>query len=77
MRTTITLADDVAVAVEQLRRKDDIGISEAVNRLVRRGLATPPPRRKPVRLPTARLGLTLSVDNVAEVLDQLDDLPAR
>ncbi|MEA2130053.1 MAG: hypothetical protein QOJ85_2944, partial [Solirubrobacteraceae bacterium] len=38
MRTTLTLADDVAAAVEKLRRERSIGLSEAVNELVRAGL---------------------------------------
>src|SRR3954447_3348982 len=44
MRTTVTLANDVAAAVERLRRERSIGVSEAVNELVRNGLAAP--RRK-------------------------------
>ncbi|CAN5172536.1 hypothetical protein BH20ACT3_BH20ACT3_08500 [soil metagenome] len=39
MRTTVTLADDVAVAVDSLRREEGLGTSEAVNALARRGLA--------------------------------------
>jgi hypothetical protein len=38
MRTTLTLADDVAAAVEALRRERSSGISEAVNELCRAGL---------------------------------------
>ena len=38
MRTTFTLADDVAAEVEDLRRREGIGMSEAVNRLIRNGL---------------------------------------
>jgi hypothetical protein len=35
LRTTVTLADDVADAVEPLRPERSIGVSEAVNELVR------------------------------------------
>ena len=35
VRTTLTLADDVAAAVERLRHERSIGLSEAVNKLVR------------------------------------------
>jgi hypothetical protein len=38
VRTTITLADDVAAAVERLRRERSLGVSEAVNELIRNGL---------------------------------------
>ena len=39
MRTTITLDRDIAAAVEQLRREEGIGPSEALNRLARAGLS--------------------------------------
>lgn len=39
MRTTVTLDDDVACAVERLRREEGLGTSEAVNTLARRGLS--------------------------------------
>jgi hypothetical protein len=38
MRTTITLADDVAAAVERLRRERSGGLSDIVNDLLRAGL---------------------------------------
>lgn len=41
MRTTVTLADDVFGAIERLRRERGIGVSEAVNELVRQGIAAP------------------------------------
>lgn len=39
MRTTINLEPDVLAAVQRLRQSDDIGVSAAVNRLARAGLA--------------------------------------
>lgn len=39
MRTTVTLDDDVARAVDQLRREEGLGTSAALNTLARRGLA--------------------------------------
>jgi hypothetical protein len=38
MRTTLTLDDDVAVALERLRRERDHSLKEEVNRLIRLGL---------------------------------------
>jgi len=38
MRTTVEFDDDAARAIERLRREEGIGVSEAVNRLIRRGL---------------------------------------
>ena len=73
MRTTVTLDDDVAAAVERLRRERGLGLSEAVNQLARRGL-TVRSARKPFRQRTARLSLKLDVTNVAEALELLDDV---
>ena len=38
LRTTITLDPDATAAIEQLRKQSGQGISETVNRLIRRGL---------------------------------------
>ncbi|MEE8599801.1 hypothetical protein [Euzebya tangerina] len=56
---------------ERLRRAEGIGISEAVNRLIRAGLAAPPAAR-PYLHRTAAVGITVDVANVGEVLDLLD-----
>ncbi len=68
MRTTVTFDDDVAAAVDRLRQDAKLGMSEAVNQLVRRGLRRQGERR-PVRLETVRLDLRLDVSNVAEALE--------
>jgi hypothetical protein len=76
MRTTVELEDDVSRAVEQLRRERAIGVSEAVNELIRRALVSTPPA--PVfRQRTADLGLRIDVSNVAEALELLDGSDAR
>jgi hypothetical protein len=76
MRTTVTLDDDVAAAVARLRRERGIGQSQALNQLARAGAAH---RARPTtfRQRTASLGLGVSVDNIAEVLEQLDGPAAR
>jgi hypothetical protein len=71
MRTTVTLDDDVSVAIERLRHERGLGVSEAVNQLARAGLRQKP-RRTPFRQRTARIGLKVDVTNVAEALEQLD-----
>jgi metal-responsive CopG/Arc/MetJ family transcriptional regulator len=76
MRTTVSLDDDVAAAVDRLRRERHLGLSEAVNELVRAGLRAP--RHKQVfRQRTADLGLRIDVSNVAEALDLLDGPASR
>jgi hypothetical protein len=68
MRTTVSLDDDVAAAVERLRRARNLGLSEALNELVRVGLRAPAPG-VPFRQRTADLGVGIDVRNVAEALE--------
>lgn len=77
MRTTLTLDDDVARRLEQLRRSRKQPFRELVNEALRRGLkhmATPPRRRTHFRTDTVNLGRCLigDVDNIAEVLAVAD-----
>lgn len=71
MRTTVQLDDDVAAAVEQTRREGSMGLSEAVNQLIRQGLVRQTQRRR-FHQRTHRLDLSMDVSNVAEALDLLD-----
>ncbi|MCX7620681.1 MAG: ribbon-helix-helix protein, CopG family [Acidimicrobiales bacterium] len=76
MRTTIDLEPDTAKAVEHLRKEQGLGLSEAVNQLIRRGLvATPAP--SPFRPIHRDLGLMIDVSNVAEALELLDGPETR
>jgi hypothetical protein len=77
MRTTVNLDDDVAAAVEQLRRQRGIGLSDAVNQLARKGMATRAPSGGAFRQRTTDLGLVVDVRNVGEALEQLDGPAAR
>ena len=76
MRTTVEFDEDTAKAVERLRRERGMGVSEAVNELIRRGLV-PRPAAAPFRQPTRRLGLRVDVSNVAEALDLLEGTTTR
>jgi hypothetical protein len=71
MRTTIDLADDVAAAVERVRRERGLGLSAAVNELARAGLTTPT-RSQRFRQRTYKLGAGLDVSNVADALETLE-----
>lgn len=73
MRTTFTLDQDVAVEVERMRREEGIGLSEAVNRLIRRGLVSPRSQTSYEHRPTS-LGLRVDVTDIGAVLDLLDDV---
>jgi hypothetical protein len=76
MRTTLKLEDDVAAAVERLRKVHGIGVSQAVNRLVRAGLRAPQERTTFTQR-THPLGLRIDVANVGEALGLLDGPRAR
>ncbi|MFI5009990.1 MAG: hypothetical protein ACHQDY_06920 [Solirubrobacterales bacterium] len=73
MRTTLTLEDDVAVAVERRRREHGHSLKEEVNELLRVGLLNvegmsaenPRPSFEPLR---AGECLLPNIDDVAEVL---------
>ncbi len=73
MRTTLTLDDDVAAQLEQLRRASDVPLKQVVNDALREGLrqmARPAKiRRKPYRSRVLDLGAArFPVDNIAEAL---------
>lgn len=72
MRTTFTLDDDVAAAIEALRKAEGIGPSEAVNRLIRRALAARP-ERAPYEHHTTSMGARVDVTDIGAVMDLLDD----
>lgn len=76
MRTTVDLDDDTTAAIDDLRRSKGLGLSEAVNALIRRGLVAGPARTE-FRQETRDLGLRIDVSNVAEALDVLDGSTAR
>jgi hypothetical protein len=76
MRTTLTLADDVAAAVEKLRREHSIGLSEAVNQLVRAGLARAEPAA-PFRQQAHDLGRGIDFADVVDAIETLDGPAAR
>ncbi len=72
VRTTVNLADDVAAAVEQLRRERSLGLNEAINELARGGLARQAASRPRFVQRTHELGLTIDVTDVAEALEQIE-----
>ncbi|HST55210.1 MAG TPA: ribbon-helix-helix protein, CopG family [Solirubrobacteraceae bacterium] len=76
MRTTITLADDVVAAVEKLRREQSIGLSEAINDLVRAGLTERRPGGR-FRQKAHDLGRGIDISNIADAIETLDGPAAR
>lgn len=72
MRTTVNLDDDVVAAMSQLRRDESLGLSEAVNRLARAGMAHAA-APEPFRQRSTDLGIRIDVSNIGDVLDALDE----
>ena len=77
MRTTVTLAADVAAAVESVRIERGVGVSAAVNALVRAGLAQAGDRRTSFVQRTSAMNARIDVANVADVLETLEGPGAR
>jgi hypothetical protein len=76
VRTTIEFDADTAKAVDDVRRELGVGVSEAVNTLIRRGLL--PRRDAPAfRQESRELGLKIDVSNVAAALEDLDGVHSR
>lgn len=83
MRTTLTIDDDVAAALERRRAERGTGLRREVNDLLRAGLAAEEqrgaaPARGPYELPTFDPGRALITDPRAlkELLDDEDDARA-
>jgi hypothetical protein len=70
MRTTVSLDPDIEAEVERLRRSG-VGVSEAINQLARRGLASTA-KRAPYVHHSRDLGGRMDVTNIGDVLDLLD-----
>ena len=73
MRTTLTLDEDVAAMLEQLRKARGDSLKHLVNEALRAGLkqvAMPPKRREQFRTTSADLGPCLlgNVDSLADIL---------
>lgn len=76
VRTTVEFDDDTAKAIDGLRREAGLGVSDAVNALIRRGLLENK-GAEPFRQPTHAMGLKIDVSNVADALDLLEGVEAR
>ena len=73
MRTTLTLDDDVAAALERLRKSRDASLKQLVNEALRRGLEEMrgrPKRREPMQTRSVALGRVRvsSIDDIGEAL---------
>jgi hypothetical protein len=76
MRTTLTLDDDVAAAIEHRRQERNHSLKQEVNELIRVGLMhvdEPLPEAPPFRVePFDCGGLLIDIDDMGPALDMLD-----
>lgn len=72
MRTTVTLDDDVVAALHAIMRERGVSFKQALNELVRAGLAAAVAPSKPYRLRPARMGVRPGID-----LDKANSLAAE
>jgi hypothetical protein len=82
MRTTLTIDNDVATMLEQLRKTRRSSFKALINEALRRGLLdimAGPKSRTPFRTKSVDLGRVRvpSVDNIAEVLATTEGEPFR
>jgi len=71
MRTTVTFDGDVAAAIERLRRERGLGVSAAVNELIRTGLTHRPEQGRFVQRTSSGEAL-VDVTNIAETIELLE-----
>ena len=73
MRTTLTLDDDVAIAIERRRREHNHSLKDEVNELIRAGLLhvdREPPPTAPFRVEPLPVGeLLIDVNDVTAALE--------
>lgn len=76
MRTTVEFDPDTSAAIDELRRSQHLGVSEAVNTLIRRGLLASQPT-SPFQQRTRSIGIRIDVSNIAEALETLEGPESR
>jgi hypothetical protein len=64
MRTTVTIEDDLAISLEELRKREGLSFKAALNQVLRIGLElkSAPPRARKYRTRTVALGLKPGID---------------
>jgi hypothetical protein len=82
MRATLTIDDDVAAMLEQLRGSRDASPKELINEALRRGLrdmAAPAAGRPPYQTPSVDLGTPriTNIDNISDVLAIIESTPVK
>ncbi|MDE2929238.1 MAG: antitoxin [Acidobacteriota bacterium] len=76
MRTTLTIDEDIALRIQDLRRRRGHSLKQVINRLLREGLRSSQqtPHAKPYRTKTRKLGLRPGFDTAGfnQLVDELE-----
>ena len=74
MRTTLTIDDDIAVRIEERRRRDGQSLKQVVNALLREGLRSRPRPATRYRVTPHQLGMRPGYDptRLNQLVDELD-----
>ena len=75
MRTTVTLDDDVAAAVQRVAAERGLSFKAALNSLLRHGLVADSPASRRYVMPSRSLGLRAGVglDKALQLAGELED----
>ena len=74
MRTTLTIDDDIAVRIEERRRRDGQSLKQVVNALLREGLRSRPQPATRYRVTPHKLGMRPGYDptRLNQLVDELE-----
>ena len=76
MRTTLTIEDDLAIQIEELRRTKGLSMKKAVNALLREGLAyrSKPLQARPYRTKAKQLNFRSGFDptKMNQLVDEIE-----
>ena len=76
MRTTVTIEDDLVVAIEELRKREGLSFKDALNQVIRLGvqMKSAPPGARRYRTPTRVLGMKPGIDTTRlnALVDELE-----
>jgi hypothetical protein len=75
MRTTVTLDDDVAAAVQRVASERGLSFKAALNTLLRAGLAPETASSRPYEVPSRPMGLRpgIDLDKALRLAGELED----
>lgn len=76
MRLTVLLDQDTAAAIQEIQRELGIGVSEAINLLIRRGIKAYPPSDRFVQR-SENLGDMVEVSNITAAIEALEGPSSR